>query len=232
MGRPTPDSTVEERRGELMEKKMDYPYIASQKAIQEVIEKLRRSVPQKIDIDYLKKVNIAPKNESYLIGILKFMGIVDDENNPTEKAREVFAIHRDEEFGEELSKIIRDAYKEIFDLNGEEAWNLPLDDLISYFRQASKSSGVVGERQAKTFSTLAEISGKRKIVGGRKVRRRAQKASSLNSSATKKEKTDSLQKAHKEQEISMCIKIEINIPGGQSKEVYDDIFRSIKENLM
>jgi hypothetical protein len=58
-----------------------YPYISGPGALVQAFDQLRKSVPSKIDADYLRRFNIAPANESYVIAVLRFIGIIDEEGN-------------------------------------------------------------------------------------------------------------------------------------------------------
>jgi hypothetical protein len=42
------------------------------------IEQLRRSFPKTVNAETLKKLGIAPQNESYIINVLRFIGVIDD----------------------------------------------------------------------------------------------------------------------------------------------------------
>ncbi|HZE39691.1 MAG TPA: DUF5343 domain-containing protein, partial [Stackebrandtia sp.] len=56
-----------------------YPYISVQRGLVETINQLRKGFPGKVDAGYLKRFNIAPANESFVISILRFLGLIDEE---------------------------------------------------------------------------------------------------------------------------------------------------------
>lgn len=113
---------------------MAYPYIPSGGLVQTAFQQFRKSLPAKVDSDTLKKLGIASSNEGALINILKFIGVIDKENQKTKDGAQVFTTHDDGKFGEGLSKLVKVAYSELFDLHGDDAWTLDRDTLISYFR--------------------------------------------------------------------------------------------------
>src|SRR5436305_4066475 len=137
----------------------NHPYIGGAGAIVQAIAHLRRSFPATVTADTLKKLGIAPKNESYLINILKFLTVVDAEGKRTDKAAKIFNLHDDAQFQKAFGQMVKDAYVDLFGLHGETAWALDTDSLITFFRQADQSSGIVGTRQANTFRTLAALAG-------------------------------------------------------------------------
>jgi hypothetical protein len=120
---------------------------------------LRRSFPAQVTADTLKRLGLAPGNESRIISVLKFLGIIDEEGNRTDAGKRVFAIHDDTEFGTAFGELVRQAYSDLFDLHGEASWTLDRSKLISYFRQADQTSALVGQRQATTFQALAALAG-------------------------------------------------------------------------
>ncbi|WP_150553582.1 DUF5343 domain-containing protein [Pandoraea soli] len=126
----------------------------------QLTSQLRRSFPAIVTADTLKKLEIAPNNETYLLNILKFVGVLDAENKKTGEATPIFNQHNDEEFQTQFSKLVERAYSELFDLHGSNAWGLSIDKLIAFFRNHDGTSDIVGKRQASTFQALARISGK------------------------------------------------------------------------
>ncbi len=141
-----------------------HPYMSGGGALTKAIEHLRSSLPSTIDASVLKKLGLAPKNESYLINILQFIRVIREDGTPTDEARSVFAQHDDMAFAKAFCEMVKNAYSDLFSLHGDKAWVLDQSALVTYFRQADKTSPVVGTRQATTFQTLSELCGQREAV--------------------------------------------------------------------
>ena len=137
-----------------------HPYMSGSGGVTQLVGQLRKAFPATVTADTLKKLGIAPQNETYVLNIIKFIGVLDAENKKTAAASPVFNKHDNDEFQQAFAKLVIGPYHELFDLHGEDAWTLPLDKLISFFRNHDGTSDVVGKRQATTFQTLARISGK------------------------------------------------------------------------
>jgi uncharacterized protein (TIGR02391 family) len=137
-----------------------HPYMSGSGGVTQLVGQLRKAFPATVTADTLKKLGIAPQNETFVLNIMKFIGVLDAENKKTAAASPVFNKHDDAEFQQEFAKLVIGPYRELFDLHGEDAWTLPLDKLISFFRNHDGTSDVVGKRQATTFQTLARIGGK------------------------------------------------------------------------
>src|SRR3989338_113263 len=144
-----------------------HPYISSTAGLTKAIQHFRSSLPAKIDAAMFKKLDIAPKNESYLINILKFIKVIGEEGVPTTEARKIFSQHDDAGFAKEFSGLVESAYAELFSLHGEKAWQLDTDKLITFFRQSDQTSAVIGGRQATTFIALATFAGHAEMPGVR-----------------------------------------------------------------
>lgn len=116
-------------------------------------------MPATVDASTLKRLGIAPSNESVVIGVLRFLGFIDDSGKRTKEGHEVFLKHDDAQFTKTLEKHVKKAYSEMFELRGDEAWDLDRDTLIGFFRATDETSALTAKRQAIAFETLAALSG-------------------------------------------------------------------------
>ncbi|MPZ18119.1 MAG: hypothetical protein GEV06_09440 [Luteitalea sp.] len=225
-----------------------HPYTSSGSgAVVQTITHLKKSFPVTVTADTLKKLGIAPNNETYIIGILRFIGVLDDGGNKTSKATSVFTKHNAEDFQKGLSDLVESAYKDLFALHGKDAWDLSTDQLISFFRGADHTSDLVGKRQAQTFRALAALSGHgeppkpivTKPAGGRKATK-GDPAKLKKSAPTPVVKTDMPATSNgngsgsgvDRGDVGLTVRIEINLPASGDQETYDRIFKSIRENLL
>ncbi|MCB2102049.1 MAG: DUF5343 domain-containing protein [Rhodobacterales bacterium] len=220
------------------------PYISSGGPIVQAFTQFRRSFPAVIDASTLKKLGLASNNESYLINILRFLSLIDDEGKRTKIASEAFVLHKDDDFQNSLSDIVRTSYSEIFDLHDEDAWTLDDENLITYFRQTDQSTEIVGKRQALTFKALAGLSGKRELSAPRTTNPKKTKSESSNNNKRKNKSTKSDLTPEKADDVvhtstsknemgfGLTVRVEINLPSDGSQSTYDRIFKSIKENLI
>lgn len=67
-----------------------YPYISSAGPVVKTIERFRKQFPNEVNAETLRKLGIAPKNESYVINILKFLGVIDDAGKKVESTTKAF----------------------------------------------------------------------------------------------------------------------------------------------
>jgi hypothetical protein len=215
-----------------------YPYANVNGGLIQLLDQLRKSFPGTVDADLLKKLDIAPKNESYIINVVRFLGLIDDDGKKTASGGKAFSLHEDQAFKEQFAEIVRSAYNALFDIYGDAAWSQPDGKLIAFFRQTDQSSGIVGGRQASTFKTLAIFAGRASgTVPNQKPKSGASKPAKSQdkqskSVATPTPATSPPKGATGDHRVSLTVRIEVNLPAAGDQDTYDRIFRSIRENLM
>lgn len=222
-----------------------HPYISGPGNIAQMVTQLRNSFPQTVSSDTVKRLGLASNNESYVINALQFVGVLDSEGKKTEKAAEVFSHHKDEEFSSSFRELVSNAYSDLFDLHGEKAWTLDDDSLITFFRRADQTSVTIGKRQAGTFKIFAALSGFGEVPTPRGQKSKENNGTQKKATPKKKPTKDSSVSVNStptsenqgsgnksNRDFGLSVRIEINLPADGSRETYDNIFKSIKENLL
>ena len=219
-----------------------HPYISSPGSIERIITYLRSTFPSSIKVDTIQKLGIAPKNEYSVINALQFIGLIDETGKANEeKKSKAFSGQNDEEFAEAFSEIIKEAYKDLFDLRDDKAWTLDDDDLKKFFRGADGTGESTGQRQARVFQVFSSLCGKTEspIKKGARKTSPSKKASNKDTPAINKPasaKNESPNQTPKQNSVldnlGMSIKIEVNLPSEASPEAYDNIFKSIRKHLI
>jgi len=209
-----------------------HPYSPGPGNVTNAINQFRKSFPSTVNAETLKQLGIAPKNESYVINVLRFLGAIDKDGKQTEKAVTVFSHHSDADFQKGFEELVKTAYKDLFALHTDAAWNLPSDKLISFFRSKDKTTDLVGRLQAQTFQLLAGFAGHGTTP--------APAAPKPPAKPAKKPKIETLHAATIQppagsantRDFGLTVRVEINLPPAGDQETYDKIFRSIRENLL
>ena len=217
-----------------------HPYIQGPGNFVPIIMHFRKSFPTTVTAETLQKLGFAPKNETYVLNVLRFLGLLDQDGKKTEAASKVFNLHDDGAFSQEFSKIVERAYHALFELHGDKSWNLDIDSLMTFFRSSDQTTAIVGKRQAITFQILAAFSGHGEVP--------IAKAGSVKAISSLKKKTEknmgqetgAKKNSGKRNNVpekgtknfGLTVRIEINLPADGDQETYDRIFKSIKENLL
>jgi len=218
-----------------------HPYVTSPGGLVQVISHFRKSFPGSVTADTLRKLGFAPKNESYILNVLRFLGLIDQDGGKTAAASKVFALHEDDAFVEEFSKIVEEKYSALFELHGDGSWTLDTDSLLSFFRATDETTDLVGRRQASTFKLLASFCGHGEVPSPKTAAPRKNATISKpiskgpkrnENSAETSAKVPSMAARREPKPFGLTVRIEINLPADGDQETYDRIFRSIKENLL
>lgn len=224
---------------------MPYPYTTSKQGLVGAINQLRSVFPSVVNADTLKKWSIAPNNEGSILNALRFIGIIDEEGKKNSEASKVFNEHDDTAFAAKFKKLVETSYAGLFENWGDTAWTLDKEKLITFFRNVDGSSARVGQEQAVTFLLLASFAGYGKPISESKASVSLKKIpsnkkgnggtakSSIRQEASPPESSHQAQDSqqNKTSGPALSVRIEINLPIADNQEVYDRIFKSIKENL-
>ncbi len=218
-----------------------HPYISGPGNIAKMVSHLRKSFPASVTSATVKKLGFAPNNESHVINALQFVGVIDTEGKKTQEANSTFLHHKDEEFQKAFGELVKTSYSALFDLHGDESWDLELDDLITFFRQTDETSAAIGKRQASTFKIFAGLAGHAELPETRNSKpstKKEDKPSSTKAKLKTQKETPRVNVNNEgrsgggDKDLALTVRIEINLPPDGSRETYDNIFKSIKENLM
>lgn len=226
-----------------------YPYVSGAKAIAQTIDQLRKGFPAKVDSGYLQRFSIAPKNESYVLAVLRFLGYIDEEGARVDSAVAHFYESDDKRFQSGVEGTLRTAYAKLFDEMGDSALTAEKPSLVGWFRGMDKTSDLVGQRQATTFQALASYAGHGQLpvtrgnAGAKKSAEAPKKTSTPSapkSSVGTKPKspapTDvqspSRPSGDTPRDLGVTVRIEVNLPAGGDADTYDAIFASIRKHLM
>lgn len=219
-----------------------HPYISGPGNIAQAVALLRRNFPATVTSDTIKKFNLASNNESYVINALQFIGAIDSDGKRTEAGQKVFTLHGDSAFQTGFADLVRKAYHDLFDLRGDDAWTMSRAELIGYFRSADKTSEIIGTRQAAVFRVFATTAGFPDPNGAaptpKKVADRPAKSAkppvkiraAIDAAATRDDAKVDHRKSGRD--MALTVRVEINLPAGGTKETYDNIFKSIRANLL
>lgn len=177
-------------------------------------------VPEKVTIAYLKSIGYKSTNDRPIIRVLKSIDFIDGNGVPTSKFRNF----RTELSGQVMAEATRKTYVDLF-----KTYSNPLEknreDLENFFAKAKPSvkKQVLG-LYVDTFKTLcefADLEGKPAVE------------------VTEEETEEAKEKDVRRQEIvphlpeglSINLNIQITLPITENAEVYDKIFKALKEHI-
>ena len=211
-----------------------HPYSPSPGGITAAITHFRNSFPPTVNAETLRSLAIAPKNESYVINTLRFIGAIDKDGKQIDKAVSVF-YQSGPDFEKGFEGLLRSAYADLFALHKDNTWDLSSEKLIAFFRSKDKTTGLVGKLQAATFQLLAGFAGHGTVP---EPTAKAPKTKPPKARVEKKilgtgdSQPYGERDGKERRDVGLTVRIEVNLPPSGDQETYDKIFRSIRENLL
>lgn len=129
-----------------------YPYTPVTAKLKALLQKARSTgVPQKLTSQHLKTLGFTSSNDASLIGVLKFIGLVDSTGVPTP----LWSEYRGNNHKAVLAKAIKAGYAELFALYPD-ANLISGADLTNVFSMSSSAGEQVIKQTVQTFKSLVE----------------------------------------------------------------------------
>jgi hypothetical protein len=199
---------------------MSYPYIQSQEKLKNFMTEISsRGIPEKINQEYLESIGYASKNDRPIIAILKTIGMIDKENKPNQNYANFRDITQTKQI---MATLIGKAYSELFVAYP----NAPHEDrkkLDNWFKTKLGVGDVAASHASGTFLTLslfADFNEEAKEV-------KEQKKEAVKGEPEKKEMKPTYSEG-----VIVNLNIQLVLPATENVEVYDKIFKSLKENIL
>jgi hypothetical protein len=202
------------------------PYVNAYNGIPKLFEKIKAAaVPPKFTVDFMGSM-LDLKSSSYraMIPLLKRLGFIDPANAPTQAYKD----YREDSLSETImAERLKDAYKPLFQAN-EYAWRLEKKDLISKLRSLTGAA----EDDANipyVASTFLELSKLANWTGSAPKAKRDEPRESGDSAGTISQRKE---REELEGGLRLSYTINLNLPATTEIEVFNAIFKSLRENLL
>jgi hypothetical protein len=207
-------------------------YLASVKNVPDLFQAIiRGTAPENFNIELLKSIGFTSSNDRGFIPLLKDLGFLSESGQPTER------YHAYRAGGDEaravLGRALLDVYQDLFHINA----NPTESDRASIegkFKSTHNTTDRVAEQQAMTFFsllTLADLKAAREKTGGSPELKRKIESADREEDGAKSEDAEQ-QAGKKAVRVNLGYKIEVHLPATKDIEVYNVIFRSLRENIL
>jgi hypothetical protein len=200
-------------------------YLTGTKNLTRMLEAVQKaSVPQKFTYDWLKTLGFPSSSDRPIIPLFKAMRFLDDSGAPLDRYKR----YRDPTHAKAvLAEGMREAYRDVFGVD-QQAQNLTQQQLQGIFARLSGKGDTVTIKMAMTFKALATQADFAAGVTGA-------------SAAAEDERTQEHADAEQEQErheldrapggLNLHHDIHVHLPTSTHVEVYDAIFRALRQNF-
>jgi hypothetical protein len=182
------------------------------------------AVPAKVTQDFLETVlELKSSSHRAYIPLMKKLGFIDQGNVPTQAYKD----YRDPNLsGAVMAARLKDAYKPLFDAN-EYANRLPKDQLIAKLKNVT-GAGDDDQIVPVVASTFTELSKLATWDGATPPPKRQVELTSENGAAPERGEREELGDGG----LRLSYTINLNLPATTEIEVFNAIFKSLRENLL
>lgn len=202
-------------------------YLATTKNTAAILDAMQKaSVPPRFTYEFLKQLGYGSSGDRPFIPVLKALGFLTDGSEPTDRYRRF----KDQALSKAvLAEAMRDAYSDLFAIDTA-AHAKSQSDLKGMFARLSDKGDSVTSKMATTFKALAERADFSSTPGAETLVPETE--GELESSGTGKLKEpkdakDRVSGSH----LRLTHDVHVHLPISTDINVYNAIFRSIKENL-
>lgn len=183
------------------------------------------TAPPKFTVDHLKGLGFGSSNDRAVIPLLKDLGFLSADGTPTPRYHE----YRDRSRSKYvMAEALREAYDEIFHINASPS-EKDRDVIQGKFKSKHNSSDRVAECQAMTFFAVLKLAD---LGSGHVEKRSVVSPNSVPQETSIAASPESIVATSQNSKLSLRYNIEIHLPATKDIEVYNAIFKSLKEHLV
>jgi hypothetical protein len=194
----------------------EIPYTPLTRKIGKYFAKIQEvRVPEKVNSALLKTLGFKGGNDRYILGVLRYIGLIDSSGAPTELWKE----YKDPTKAKVvLAKAITQGYRELFSTYAD-AYRKDRETLYAFFSsKTGKAKGTV-DLMVSTFVNLCQLADFEAVPP---------------EAPAEKEKIPEVKKvlAAMPAGLTINLNIQLTLPATEDATVYDKIFKALKENLL
>ncbi|NGZ99913.1 DUF5343 domain-containing protein [Nocardioides sp. W3-2-3] len=204
-------------------------YMPSTKNVDAIFDKIIGGVaPEKFTVEHLKALGFTSSNDRSAIPLLKDLGFLTADGSPTPR----YHAYRDRSKSKAvMAEALHEAYADVFHVN-EKPTPADRPAVEGLFKSKLNSSDRVAQVQAMTFYALlgrADLNAKSLTSPLPDQLRRDEPAGALPEAESDEAVTEPIRPTLTTQ---LHYTIQVHLPATKDLEVYNAIFRSLRENLL
>jgi len=202
-------------------------YLMTYGQVSKFLDSIREGqAPEKFTRQYLKDLGFKSSNHHAFIPLLKGLGFLTADGTPTQRYKDYLDKSRSRKI---LGEAIRDAYGDIFTIRS----NPKKDDkevIEGKFRSTYNSSANTADLCARTFLALLENADISSDSAAAKEKKPKEESDA--SKGKLNEEGGGADKSKKPDGVGLHYNIQIHLPPSKDIEVYNAIFKSLKDHLL
>lgn len=206
-------------------------YMVSTKNVGQILGKMVDGVaPPKFSVDHLKAIGNTSSNDRAIIPLLKDLGFLSPDGTPTKR----YHAYRDKSRSKAvMAEALRDAYTDVFQIR-EIPTKADRAAIEGLFKSKHNSTDRVAKEQASTFLALlehADLTATPVTLGEQLGTVEGDDVSDNGNGGNTDRENESLQRRGK-LSTELHYTIQVHLPATKDLEVYNAIFKSLKDNLL
>lgn len=203
-------------------------YLTSAKNLPAIMEAITKgTAPSKFTVAHLKSIGFKSSNDQGILAVLKELRFLSDDGTPLQRYHD----YRDQSRSKfVMAEALRESYEELFHIN-EQLTDSDRPAIVGKFKSVHNVSDVVANRQAMTFLALlklADLDAKDPVSAGGEVTHVIDEKSTLNDADVTKQTG----RERPPTNVSLRYNVEVHLPATKDIEVYNAIFKSLREHLL
>lgn len=202
-------------------------YMSSVKNLPAIMQKIVDGIaPEKFTVAHLKGIGFKSSNDQAVLPVLKDLGFLSADGTPTKR----YLDYRDKSRSRQvLGQALRETYEDLFHIN-EHLSDSDRSAIMGRFKSAHNASDSVAERQAITFLALLKLAD----ISTHSQGHGKHKATTPEPMLAPQDEKPRPEKSFVNGGVFSGLRynIEIHLPATKDVEVYNAIFKSLKEHLL
>jgi hypothetical protein len=192
-------------------------YLTTQKNLDGILEAIQKGgVPSRFTYDHMKQMGFPSSSDRPVIAVLKALKFLDEGARPLERYRR---FREPSQAGAVMAEALREAYADIFRID-QNAQSASADDLKGMFARVADASDSVAQKMSMTFRGLAKHADFGAAIEPQ------------TPSDTAPQLPAQPERPSAEGAVLVHHDIHVHLPVSTDIEVFDAIFRSLRQNLM
>jgi hypothetical protein len=188
---------------------------------------LSGQAPDKFNREFLRDIGFTSSNHLALIPLLKGLGFLSADNSPTERYRSFLDKTKSRKI---IAEALKEAYGDIFVIKTKPT-KADLELIQGKYKSTYNLSDLSADRAAKTFLALLELADPETLYGQpeEQTKIKDHKAPDLEPDADHSGKHPT---KGRKSVVGLNYNIEIHLPATKDVEIYNAIFKSLREHLI
>ncbi len=212
---------------------MNYPYSTATGSISPILTKIQSvGKPATVNKKWLSSIGFKKDSEQRIIGILKFLLLVDEKGVPTDLWTQFRSIKTGKSV---LGSAIKNAYKELYDIYPN-AHELANDELSDFFSTRTSAGALALTHTINTFKNLAGFADfghatEEPVAQSPTVGKKGDNSPPVEKPVQPISQSPPIHLAAGK-DVAININIQLTVPETTNEEVYQKFFEAMKKHLL